>query len=346
MKQFWNRQRDQDGVWQRRIDAIATRPFRLFWIGYLVCWLAVSCASQTAQPTSQGGNLATPATHRIDHALGSTEVPLHPERVIVMNPAVDLDNLLALGIKPVGVASFTRDRPFAISPYLEKQAEGIAIVGDLVQPSLEKTLALNPDLIVMDETQRRAYRQLSKIAPTIGLSVRVSRWQDRFLALAEAVNQVERAEQLLSAYDQQVQAFQQEMGDRLSDIEVSYIRVRTDGIFLYVKSSLVGRIMDDLGIQRPPAQDVFLNDSPRIPISLEAIEQADGDVLFVFGLEYGDTDETFAQLQTNPLWQQLDAVKADQVQVVTEAYWSFPGIQGAKLLIDDLARYLKDATPA
>jgi len=283
------------------------------------------------------------ATHPIDHALGHTEVPLQPQRVVVMNPAVELDNLLALGITPVGVASFTGDRPFAISPYLAQQAEGIETVGNLVQPNLEKILQLKPDLIVIDESQQRLYPQLSKIAPTVALQAQPSRWQSRFLTLAEAVNRPEAAEQLLHDYERQVQAFKQALGDRLNQLEVSYIRVRTDGIFLYVKSSLVGQIMEELGIRRPPAQDVFLADSPRIPLSLERLEQADGDVLIVFGLEFGDTEATFAQLQRHPLWQQLEAVKANQVHGVTAAYWSFPGIQGVRLLIHDLADYLRDA---
>ncbi|MEM9909018.1 MAG: iron-siderophore ABC transporter substrate-binding protein, partial [Cyanobacteria bacterium P01_D01_bin.44] len=212
--------------------------------------------------------------------------------------------------------------------------------GDLTQPNLEKTLLLDPDLIIISESQRRLYRQLSNIAPTVGLSLRVSQWQDRFLALAEAVNQTERAGLLLDEYDQKVDAFRQTLGDRLQGVDVSYIRVRTDGIFLYVKSSPVGDVMTDLGLQRPPAQDVVLRRSPRIPISLEELDKADGDIMFVFGTEFGDTQDMFAQLQTNPLWQQLHAVQTNQVHVVTETYWSFPGIQGANLLIDDLTQYL------
>lgn len=305
-------------------------------------WVVMSaCADNQTPSISQVAELNAGAaeTRTLDHALGRSQVPLHPERVVVMNPAVDLDNLLALGIKPTGVAGFTGDRPFSIPPYLKAQATDIELVGHLSQPNLEKTLQLNPDLIVIDESQRRLYRPLSEIAPTVGLS----RWQDRFLALAEAVNRPQQAQQLLDEYDQQVAAFRQTLGDRLDEIEVSYIRVRTDGIFLYVKSSLVGMVMEELGIRRPPAQDIALANSPRIPISLEELGKADGDVIFVFGLEFGDTDKTYAQLQSNPLWQQLDAVQAGHVYEVTDAYWSFPGIQGVRLLIDDLTDYLSHA---
>ena len=319
------------------------RRFRFQVILCLVCLLVIACGSRLALPpvTDRGDSTTiTQETRTVEHALGKTAVPLQPERVVVMNPVVDLDNLLALGIQPVGLAAFTQDRPFPVPPYLASQTEGVETVGDLTQPNLEKTLLLNPDLIIISESQRRLYRQLSRIAPTVGVSPRVNRWQDRFLALAEAVNQTERAMPLLDEYDQKVATFKQTLGDHLTDVEVSYIRVRTDGIFLYVRSSLVGDVMTDLGLRRPPAQDVVLARSTRIPISLEELAKADGDVMFVFGVEFGDTSAMFAQLQTHPLWQQLNAVKTDQVYVVTETYWSFPGIQGAKLLIDDLTQHL------
>ncbi|MEM6425613.1 MAG: iron-siderophore ABC transporter substrate-binding protein [Cyanobacteria bacterium P01_D01_bin.128] len=315
-----------------------------FWaILCLATLLIISCSGRLALPPAtdqEPGTAITQETRTVEHALGKTEVPSRPKRVVVMNPVVDLDNLLALGIKPVGLAAFTKERPFPVPPYLARQAEGVESVGDLTQPNLEKTLLLNPDLIIISESQRRLYRQLSQIAPTVGMSPRVGQWQDRFLALAEAVNQTETATQLLDEFDQKVAAFKQTLGDRLTDVEISYIRVRTDGIFLYVKSSLVGDVMTDLGLKRPPAQDIVLARSPRIPISLEELEKADGDVMFVFGVEFGDTQDMFAQLQTNPLWQQLNAVKTNQVHIVTETYWSFPGIQGANLLIDDLTQYL------
>ena len=298
----------------------------------------IACSGRSTLPPPADPGI--PATRTVAHALGQTEVPLQPNRVVVMNPVVDLDNLLALGIKPVGFAEFTQDRPFPVPPYLSSQTAGVATVGVLTQPNLESILLLNPDLIIISESQRRLYRQLSKIAPTVGVSPRVSQWQDRFLALADAVNQTATAEQLLNEYDQKVATFKQTLGDRLTDVEVSYIRVRTDGIFLYVRSSLVGDVMTDLGLRRPPAQDVVLARSTRIPISLEELAKADGDVMFVFGVEFGDTPAMFAQLQTNPLWQRLNAVKTDRVYVVTETYWSFPGIQGAKLLVDDLTQYL------
>ncbi len=62
--------------------------------------------------------------------------------------------------------------------------------------------------------------------------------------------------------------------------------------------------------------------------------------MFVYGLEFRGTEAAFDQLQANPLWQELSAVQNDQVYVVPDSYWSFPGIQGLDLLLDDLFQYL------
>ncbi|MEO1134252.1 MAG: iron-siderophore ABC transporter substrate-binding protein, partial [Cyanobacteria bacterium J06639_1] len=276
----------------------------------------------------------------IEHAFGRSEVPLDPQRVVVLNPVVDLDILLALGIEPIGIAGFTDDRGYAVPPYLSEQTENIQITGNIVQPDLETIVRLAPDLIVGTDRHGELYPQLSQIAPTVALPTRRSETlQSRTLALADVVNRRDRGEDILAAYEADIANFQAALGDRLDDIEVSFIRVRNDGIFLYVKSSITGRLFEAAGVKRPPAQDVSRL-LPRIPISLETLDRADGDIIFIWGDFAGDAAAR-DRLQANPLWQQLDAVRANQAHVVTETYWFFPGIQGASLLLDDLQGYLQ-----
>ena len=64
--------------------------------------------------------------------------------------------------------------------------------------------------------------------------------------------------------------------------------------------------------------------------------------MFVYGLEFTGTEVAFEQLQANPLWQELNAVENERVYVVPDSYWSFPGIQGLDLLLDDFFKYLVD----
>ncbi len=283
-------------------------------------------------------------TQVIRHALGQSEIPLDPERVVILFPGIDFDNLLALGIKPVGVATYTADRLYALPGYLQDQVEGIELVGSISQPSLEKITLLDPDLIITLAFHEDIYDQLSQIAPTVVLNATDRSISDRLRKLGEIVNRSETAEQLIQEFEQRVADFRAVMGDRLDEVEVSVLRVRADGIFGYVKSSPTGVILEEIGIKRPPAQDRYRLLGTRIDISLEKLEDADGDVIFVWGALKGD-EEAREQLFANSLWQQLDGVQRGNVYVVPEEHWAFPGIQGVHLMIDDLYRYVVDQEP-
>mgnify|MGYP001791770342 CR=1 FL=1 len=76
-------------------------------------------------------------------------------------------------------------------------------------------------------------------------------------AIADLVNRTAAAQQLLEQYEQRVADFQAMMDDQSQNPEVSVVRIRADGIFPCVESSLVGQVLEAAGVKRPPAQDVF-----------------------------------------------------------------------------------------
>ncbi|MEL6319165.1 MAG: iron-siderophore ABC transporter substrate-binding protein [Cyanobacteria bacterium J06626_14] len=301
-----------------------------------------ACSGSPSTPNGDTANTDSASPQRtIQHALGETQIPIAPERIVLLAPGPALDNLLALEVKPTGMGVFT-NRAYEVPPYLAAQVNTIESVGDFSQPDLERIVQLQPDLIIMADFQEKIYAQLSQIAPTVAIKMEAQTWKEDFLAIADVVNRTAAAQQLLDQYEQRIVEFKAAMANQSREPEVSVVRIRADGIFPYVKSSLVGQVLEEAGVKRPPAQDVFLEDSPRLSISLEELEKADGDVLFVYGLEFRGTETVFAQLQSNPLWQELDAVQRDRVYVVPDSYWSFPGIQGLDLLLDDLFTYLID----
>jgi len=312
----------------------------LLLLGLFGAVMISACGGTSPPPSGETANLESASPGRtIQHVLGETEIPVEPERIVLLVPGAALDNLLALEVKPIGIGIFT-NRDYEVPPYLAEQVADIESVGDFVQPNLERIVQLQPDLIIVAEFQKGIYPRLSKIAPTVAIKMEAQTWKEDFLAIADLVNRTEAAQQLLDQYEQRVAEFKAAMDNQPKDPEVSVVRIRADGIFPYVKSSLVGQVLEEAGIQRPPAQDVFLEDSPRLSISREELEKADGDVMFVYGLEFRGTKAAFEQLQANPLWQELSAVQNDQVYVVPDSYWSFPGIQGLDLLLDDLFKYL------
>ncbi|NJL41725.1 MAG: ABC transporter substrate-binding protein [Leptolyngbyaceae cyanobacterium SM1_4_3] len=166
--------------------------------------LLISCAGGIPQSLNRSptpANSPSGAVRTIDHAMGTTQVPETPERVVVIDSAA-LDSALALGVKPVGSTIFGE-----LPDYLGNQTEDIEIVGEVNQPNLESILQLQPDLILGTKiSTERLYRPLSRIAPTVLTegSGRSGDWKENFLLFAAALGKTERANQLLEEYQQRV----------------------------------------------------------------------------------------------------------------------------------------------
>jgi iron complex transport system substrate-binding protein len=271
------------------------------------------------------------------HAMGETCIPETPQRIVVLDTG-ELDNALALGATIVG-APVTEALQY--QAYLDGQLDGISDIGSISEPNLEAILALTPDLILGSKQRYEAiYEQLTQIAPTaLTESLRVP-WQDNFRFHAEALGKTAEAEQLLADYDAHIAEVQAVLGDSLDTTTVSIIRFRPGQVRLYLKSSYIGYILQDVGLQRPTSQD---EDVFSAEISIEQLQDADADYVFVTGYDVDDSErDTFLN---SPLWQTLEAVQNERVIDVNDDTWiAGLGVQAANLVLDDLKTLL--AVPA
>ncbi|WP_345096994.1 siderophore ABC transporter substrate-binding protein [Bartonella acomydis] len=106
------------------------------------------------------------ASITIEHASGTTSVPTAPQKVIVFDIA-SLDNMNRLGIKSV-VGIPEGKKPSYLQQFNEAKYEKI---GTLFEPDYEKIATLRPDLIIISSRTQAKYKDLSKIAPTIDLTI-------------------------------------------------------------------------------------------------------------------------------------------------------------------------------
>jgi len=304
--------------------------------GPLSAELVVDKIMNALVPAAATGGTATTsdATHIVAHAMGETTVPATPQRVVVLDTG-ELDNALALGIKPIGAPVA---EALQYQEYLADQLDGVSDIGTISEPSLEAILALKPDLILGSKQRYEAiYDQLAQIAPTVlSESLRVP-WQDNFRLHAEALGKTAQAEQLLAAYAKHVTEVQAALGDQLNNVTISVIRFRPGQVRLYLKSSYIGYILQDVGLARPAAQE---KDEFSSEITLEQIADVDADYIFITGYATNDSDmDAFLE---SAMWTTLDGVKAGHALAVNDDTWiSGLGIQAANLVLDDLVNYLQ-----
>lgn len=266
--------------------------------------------------------------------VGETEIPAKPERVVVLDTG-ELDNMVSLGIEPVGIAH----------PADVGMAPGYLDVGDAADLGaydaldLEQIKNLEPDLILgtslrIDDDDLK--RKLREIAPTVLAPRPGVLWKENFLLNAAAVGEEERAAELMAAYQERAA----EAGTAVTEANggtaptVSMLRFMAGRIRLYANDSFIGTILADAGLPRPETEDIA---DLAVEISAEEITLTEGDWL-LWGT-YGEPDATQqAAVVDGPLWDRVPAVADGGVvrQVPDETWYLGLGVTGANLVLDDL----------
>lgn len=271
----------------------------------------------------------------IEHAMGTTDVPDDPQRVVVLTNE-GTEALLALGITPIGAAKSWLGDPWY--PHIEAEMTGATNLGKESAINLELVAALQPDMILGNKQRHEEiYPQLSAIAPTV-ISERLrGDWRKNFELYAKAVNKEAEGAEALAAFETNVAALSDKLGDIKSE-EVSVIRFLPTQIRIYQLDSFSGFILGEVGFNRPEIQNV---EEFAIKTGKESIPDMDGDRIFHFTWDTGDGKGLAARddAMADPLWQSLDAVKAGNVHEVSDPIWNTAGgILAANLMLADIAK--------
>lgn len=219
--------------------------------------------------------------------------------------------------------------------------EQLESVGNYSAVSLEKVLQLKPDLILAPSELENIYQELSHIAPTVVLdqSFPFPSWQEKLEELAYVLDKEEAGKQLINNYWQRVEKLKKSLGDRRHELKVSLANTASEyGIWSYGEMNAAGKILKDIGLQRPKSQR---GDFYTETLSMETLAALDGDVLFFVSWERGDDQKTLEKLKQNPLWAKLNVVQRDRVHLVG-AHWHNSDIFAINAILDDLFKYLVD----
>jgi iron complex transport system substrate-binding protein len=281
-------------------------------------------------------------TKVVNHAFGQVEIPVHPQRVIVLDESTLLDSALALGIKPVGFAPCSNCLESHSGIPSELVAD-IPSVGDGLQPSLEKILYLKPDLILSYEWQRQIYPQLSAIAPTVAIEPASGVGFKKEIAyIAHVLGRSDRVEEILAQYEDRIQQLRHKLEPKLGTKKVSIVHLYGSQVYVYrLALNAYSQIMSDAGLQLIQTQKEQKEEW--LAISIELLPKYDADFLFVVVVYERDSKNLRAlSFLKQPIWSNLKAVQNKQIYAVQWA--GIGGTIGANRVIDDLYKYLVKAS--
>jgi iron complex transport system substrate-binding protein len=301
---------------------------------------ALAAGAALLTVTACGGSAtATPAeeaaTITVEHAQGSTaDVPVNPEKVFTFDLGV-LDTLDALGVEPAGVPE--AQYPEALSKYSDAKYTKI---GSVKEPDFEAVSAGDPDLIIISGRTAGAYEELSKIAPTIDLSIDAANPIESFKTQAQKLGTIfdksAEVEEQLAAVDATVS----ETKAKAANAGKGLIVLTSGGeVTAYGAGSRFGIIHDVLGV--PTAADVKVDGSHGEAISFEYIKQANPDILYVINRDSAVGAEASAAnpILDNELVQSTNAARNNKVINLDPMGWYVIGygLNNVKALVDAVA---------
>ena len=302
--------------------------------------MTASLALTGCDDSSAGADTAP--TLKVDHAQGSTQVPLNPKKVIILNPAT-LDNADALKIPVAGVPQTSTHLPSYLAKY---RGSEYLNAGTLFEPDYEALSNAKPDLIIAGGRAHDAYDKLSEIAPTVALDVDPQHFMQslaqRTEQLAALFGKQADAKTLLTNFTAQAEKIKQKSAHAGSAM---ILMISGGKMSAYSAGSRFGFIFDELGFT--PAATFPQAGKHGNVVSSEFILNANPDWLFVLDRDnaIGRAEgQSAQQVLDNPLIEKTNAWKNQRVIYLDSAsLYIAGGIQSYTQLMDKVSAALDSA---
>lgn len=303
----------------------------------LLLLMLVLCTGTIAH--AQNDTACDAGFRAFDDAFGTICVPENVERVVALEWTY-AEDLLALGVQPVGVADIENYHVWVTIP-LELD-ENVTDVGTRQEPNLEVIAGIEPDLILTASFRATEnYDELSAIAPTLAFNPYpadgASHYQEMlntFTTIAEAVNRQDAAQDVLSTMEEHFASAQsalEEAGRANETFILSQGWIANDAATfrLFTDNSMAVQILEQIGLENA------WDNAPQLygftEISFEGFAGID-DTNF-FYVAQGDASQAFAD---SPLWNGLPFVQAGHDYWLGGDVWLFGGPLSAELLVDTI----------
>lgn len=223
----------------------------------------------------------------LTHKFGTTTIEKQPQRVVSLGFA-GIDNLLALGVKPVAVRYWYGDYEYAAWPWAQGalgDAKPDVLKGDI---NIEQIAALQPDVImaVSSGITQEQYDLLSQIAPVVASEAQYgdygTPWQADVRTDGKALGLTEKAEAAIKTIE-----------DRFAEIRAAHPDWEgqsaavgfywNDAPGAYRSIDIRPRMLEALGFKTPEAIDkLAAPDVFFVSTSAEDMSPLDTDLLIWF----------------------------------------------------------------
>lgn len=281
------------------------------------------CSTSGAATADEAQGSASAETVSVEHAQGTTEVPVSPEDVITFDLGV-LDSMEALGEDVQGLPQGgSLPEQFA-----EYRSDEYVNAGAMKEPDLEAVAEAAPDLIIISGRTAEFYDELSEIAPTVDLSIDetdpLASFTERSGTLGAIFGKEAEVEERLAAIDEQIAETEEQAAGAGTAM---FLLTNAGEVNAYGPASRFGNVVFDLlGLES--ATDVQADGRHGEAVSFEAIAAADPDRLYVLDRDTAigqSGGEAAQQVLDNELVNGTAAAQQDRITYLDSASWYLVG---------------------
>ncbi|MEM9581789.1 MAG: siderophore ABC transporter substrate-binding protein [Pseudomonadota bacterium] len=267
----------------------------------------------------------------IDTYAGAQTVAVAPEKIAVFDVAA-IDTLDALGVKIDASVS-----PIYVS-YLDDAVAGSAAVGSLFEPDFEAINAMQPDLVIAGGRSSKQVPELSKIAPTVDMTIwedTIGQGMDRLAAYGALFDKEAEAAELKAAFEAKLAAAKAAVAG-----QGKALIVMTNGPKISAYGAGGRFAWLHKALELPEAVEEVEQATHGEAISFEFIRDADPDILLVIDrlAAIGQEGDNAKTTLDNALVAETKAWSSGKVVYLSAApiYIAGGGIQSMSLTLDEV----------
>ncbi|WP_138751984.1 AraC family transcriptional regulator [Paenibacillus sinopodophylli] len=260
---------------------------------------------------SASPNVAGDATRVVSTMKGDVTIPANPQRIVGL-PVQYRELLFALGITPVAALNAHAEFP----AYLSDSFKDVVKLGPGFDIPYEKILSTEPDLILGANWRiQNDYDSLTKIAPTIMLPDQS--WRLNLLEMGKVLDKVDAAEKAIADYEAVAASAKEKIHSIAGDQTFMLMMVNEKQFYIIGEQNARGAVLHhDLGLKKVEA---YPQEESVLEVSLEKMIEYNPDYIMLLVQSYEDstdTKTTYDNLLKSSIWNQMTAVKKNQVFVV------------------------------
>ncbi|WP_369902374.1 ABC transporter substrate-binding protein [Bacillus manliponensis] len=308
----------------------------------VVLLFAVGCSQPTEKKEETKANNKSEAI-TIKHAEGETKLDKPAKKVVVLE-WVYSEDLLALGVQPVGMADIENYNKWVNTEV--KPGKDVVDVGTRQQPNLEEISKLKPDLIITASFRAKEIKdELEQIAPTILFDPstnndnHLTEMTETFNQIAKAVGKEAEAEKVLKEMDKtfadaKAKIEKAELKDKNIAMAQAFTLKDVPTFRMLTDNSMAIQIAKELGLTNAfkpgtNAPDGFEQSTVEV---LQTVQDAN------FIPVVADDDNIFDNaLKGNAAWENLNFKKEDRIYKLKGDTWMFGGPLSAQSLANQIA---------